>query len=196
MFRFYPLLPREKGMSDPERMLAATTTKGAAMCWQCDHPEATASDYLDLVYGRILRKGWTVQYVESEPTPFAYTIGLHDCGLPELLITAVDPQRALLVLNTVAEYCIAHDGPVLPGDFMTLPDQLIEFVEVSQPDAHMGIAIAIYGRDVRALQLVWADADFEFPWSAAFNPGGVRQPVLGQRETRCPLHRSKPQAPK
>uniref|UniRef100_A0A5Q5BSE3 DUF4262 domain-containing protein n=2 Tax=unclassified Mycobacterium TaxID=2642494 RepID=A0A5Q5BSE3_MYCSS len=172
-------------------MLAPTTTKGGAMCWHCDHPEATLNDYLDVVYDKILRKGWAVQYVESERRPFAYTVGLHECGLPELLITAVVPKRALLVLNTVAEYCIGHDGPVLAGDTMSLPDQLLEFVEVSQPDAHMGVAVGIYGRDVRALQLVWADANHEWPWSARFNPGGLRQPVLGQRETRCPLHRRK-----
>lgn len=173
-------------MSDPRRMLATTTKKGAAMCWHCDHPEATRSDYLDVVRGLILKNGWAVQYVESERTPFAYTIGLHECGLPELLITAVDKRRALLVLNTVANYCIKHDGPVSAGDVMSLPDQQLEFVEVSQPDAHMGMAIGIYGRDVRALQLVWADEQNRWPWSAEFNPGGVRQPVLGERVTRCP----------
>ncbi|TXB93119.1 DUF4262 domain-containing protein, partial [Mycobacterium tuberculosis] len=25
--------------------------KGAEMCWMCDHPEATAEEYLDEVYG-------------------------------------------------------------------------------------------------------------------------------------------------
>ncbi|WP_413031658.1 DUF4262 domain-containing protein [Mycolicibacterium litorale] len=164
------------------------------MCWQCDHPEATRSDYLDVVYDKILRNGWAVQYVESERRPFAYTVGLHACGLPELLITAVTPKRALLVLNTVAQYCIRTDRPVLPGHTMELPDQLLEFVEVAQPDAHMGIAVGIYGHDVRALQLVWADANFRMPWSARFNPGGMRQPVLGRRETRCPLHPSDPRS--
>jgi hypothetical protein len=46
--------------------------------------------------------GWAVQYVESERTPFAYTVGLHDCGLPELLVTGVSPPRAKRLLNTVA----------------------------------------------------------------------------------------------
>lgn len=160
------------------------------MCWHCDHPEASRKDYLDYLYDKVLRNGWAVQYVEDERTPFAYTIGLHECGLPELLITAVDTDRALLVLNTVARYCIEFDGTVLPGDTMGLPDQLLEFVEVAEPHAHMGVAIEIYGPEVQALQLVWADAEYEFPWSPLFNPGGVRQPVLGVRETRCPLHRS------
>lgn len=42
------------------------------------------------------------QYVESNRTPFAYTIGVHDWGLSELLITAVSPQQATRLLNAVA----------------------------------------------------------------------------------------------
>ena len=57
-------------------------------------PIASAQDYLDEVRKTIRRHGWMVQYVESDRTPFAYTIGLHDWGLPELLITAVSPHRA------------------------------------------------------------------------------------------------------
>lgn len=31
--------------------------KGAEMCWMCDHPEATAEEYLDEVYGIMLMHG-------------------------------------------------------------------------------------------------------------------------------------------
>lgn len=151
------------------------------MCWQCDHPDATQDDYLDVLYDLVLEHGWAVQYVESERNPFAYTVGLHECGLPELLITGVGPPRARLVLNTVADYCIAHGAPD-PGDEVELPDgRLLEVAEVAQPDAHLGMAVGIYGRDVRALQLVWADDAGHWPWCAAFNAGGPRQPVLGPR---------------
>lgn len=50
--------------------------KGAEMCWMCDHPEATAEEYLDEVYGIMLMHGWAVQHVECERRPFAYTVGL------------------------------------------------------------------------------------------------------------------------
>lgn len=45
--------------------------KGAEMCWMCDHPEATAEEYLDEVYGIMLMHGWAVQHVECERRPFA-----------------------------------------------------------------------------------------------------------------------------
>ena len=60
------------------------------MCWLCDHPEATRNDYFDVLREKMRKNGWAIQYVEDR-IPFAYTIGLHDCGLPELLVTGVSP---------------------------------------------------------------------------------------------------------
>ena len=73
------------------------------MCWQCDHPNATVDDYLDELRKTMLEHGWAVSYVESDRNPLAYTVGLHDCGLPELLITGVSAQRATRLLNIVAK---------------------------------------------------------------------------------------------
>ena len=66
------------------------------MCWQCDHPHATTDDYLDELVKIIKKNRWAVQYVEGEDRPFAYTIGLHELGLPELLVTRGDESRHLL----------------------------------------------------------------------------------------------------
>jgi len=154
------------------------------MCWRCDHPEASLDDYLDLLQEKIVQHGWAIQYVESERTPFAYTVGLHECGLPELLITALSPRRSLQLLNSAADYCIRNDTPN-PGEHMDFPDgQWVEFVDVSQPDAHLGMAINMFGPRVRARQLVWADANGRWPWCRDFNPRGPRQPVLGVRASR------------
>jgi hypothetical protein len=71
------------------------------MCWMCDHPNATREDYSDVLRTKMLRAGWAVQYVESDRNPFAYTVGLHDWGRPELLITGVSPARACRLLNSV-----------------------------------------------------------------------------------------------
>ena len=151
------------------------------MCWLCDHPEATHDDYFDLLQRKIRKKGWTVQYVESDRRPYAYTIGLHDWDVPELLMTGVSPQRAVRLLNVVAGQFIG--GEVLaPGQQISLPGgPLIEVVEVGHPDAHMGWAVAFGGPQIRALQLVWADGRGRWPWSADFADGRGIQPVLGCR---------------
>jgi hypothetical protein len=156
------------------------------MCWMCDHPGSTWQDFLDELRKKMRKHGWTVLYVEIDRTPYAYTIGLHERGLPELLVTGVSPQRALWLLNHVAKKAV-NGEPLTPGQRMRLvTGTLIEIVEVEQPDAHMDAAVAFYGADLRALQLVWPDGRGHWPWSAAFEDGRGTQPVLGVRRASLP----------
>jgi hypothetical protein len=151
------------------------------MCWKCDHPNATVNDYLDELRKTMLESGWAVQYVEGGRAPFAYTVGLHDCGLPELLITGVSAQRATRLLNTVAGNTLAG-RTLTPGQKIAVQSgPLVEVVEVTNPDVHLKWAVAFGGPKVRALQLVWADGRGRWPWAAAFSDGRGRQPVLGVR---------------
>lgn len=151
------------------------------MCWQCDHPDRTIDDYFAEVRETIRSRGWMVQYVESDRTPFAYTIGLHDWMLPELLITAVSPQRAARLLNAVARDAVSGKS-LAPGQQIKVPSgPLMEIVEMPHPDAHLNFAVALGGPDIRGWQLVWADGRGRWPWSAAFCDGRRRQPVLGAR---------------
>jgi hypothetical protein len=148
------------------------------MCWKCDHPEATMQEWMDLIYERVKENGWTAQFIQG-PIPFAYTIGLHERGLPELLVTGMPPERANLVLDTVAGYLVDVGRPV-PGETMLIGGELLlDFVQVEHPDAHLKFAYYFYGPDLRALQLVWADERGHRPWCAEFDNGGVRQPVFG-----------------
>ncbi|MFZ1179898.1 MAG: DUF4262 domain-containing protein [Mycobacterium sp.] len=154
--------------------------KGLPMCWMCDHSGSTVDDYLAEIRAKIRRRGWTVQYVEDDRVPYAYTVGLTRHGLPEFLMTGVSPQRALQLLGGIAESAPDVEVPA-PGERLTLSGTLVEVVEVEHPDAHMNAAIAIYGSQVRALQLVWADWRGGWPWGAGFNNGRASQPVLGVR---------------
>jgi hypothetical protein len=151
------------------------------MCWQCDHPGATTADYLRGLKKTITKHKWAVQYVEDDKKPFAYTIGLHKRGFAEYLVTGVAPGRALRLLNAVADYTIREVQPQA-GELMTLGDEVhLEFVNVDRPDAHLNFAIALYGRGVRALQLVWRDGRGHSPWCPDFDEGRGSQPVLGKR---------------
>ncbi len=154
--------------------------KGHIMCWQCDHPGATRADYLEVLRRAARETGWAVQYVETDP-PFAYTVGLADAGLPELLITGLPPEPSLDLLNAAAHYMVHETEPV-PGDTMSFGEDVVaEFVEVRAPDVHMGWAAAYHGGPVRGMQVAWRDHDGHSPWCPDFNLGGPRQPVLGIR---------------
>jgi hypothetical protein len=134
-------------------------------------------EWMELIYAAVQEHGWVVQFV-SDRTPFAYTIGLHPRGLPELLVTGMPPERARLVLDSVAQYLVKGGRPV-PGERMLIGGELLlNFVQVQHPDAHLKFAVNIYG-PLRALQLVWPDQQGHRPWCAEFSNGGVRQPVFG-----------------
>ncbi len=47
------------------------------MCWKCDHPEVTEQEWLEALHRLVEKHGWAVQFVESDRTPYAYTVGLH-----------------------------------------------------------------------------------------------------------------------
>lgn len=151
------------------------------MCWKCDHPDSTVEEWLEAIRETVDKHGWAVQYVESDRTPYAYTIGLHERGLPELLVTGLAPAPAARLLNSVAAY-LMDGGRPMPGDWISIPDgPTLAVVQVEHPDAHLNVAIAFYGSDLRALQLVWADDRGHQPWCPEFANGGVRQPVFGVR---------------
>ncbi len=150
------------------------------MCWMCDHPGNTVEDYLDVVRRKIRTYGWAIQYVEDR-VPFAYTIGRTPLGLPELLVTGVSPLRALHLLREFAGR-IESTLRLPPGKQVALSRRdHVEIVKVAHPDAHMGFAIRLYGREVRAMQLVWTDEHGRWPWASDFNDGRGTQPVLGAR---------------
>ncbi len=153
------------------------------MCWTCDHPGSTYQDHLDHMRGLMIRHGWAVQGVEGDKIhpPWADTLGLTECGLPELVVTGLPLGRATRLLNGVAAH-IVHAEPPAPGERIPLVGgPLIEIVELPHPDAHLDTAVAFFGRDFRALQLVWADDRGGWPWQRGFRGGRGGQPVLGSR---------------
>lgn len=59
-------------------------------------------------------------------------------------------------------------------------------VAVPHPDVHLPTAAALYGDEVSAVQLVWADPDGRWPWDPGHGGGSGGQPVVGPREPlRC-----------
>jgi hypothetical protein len=154
------------------------------MCWECDHPEATHEDYLDMVRECITAHCWHVVSIERDGIhpPWAYSVGLTGHGKPEVVVTGMPLRRAVNFVNVVADH-VHHAEAPLPGTQVQWIDgPLTEFVRIPVPDAHLFTAVDIYGPDIRALQVVHADDRGRWPWETGYR--GVRggQPVLGPRE--------------
>jgi hypothetical protein len=153
------------------------------MCWQCDHPQATYTDYLNHMSDLIAQYGWAVQGVSRDRLhpPWAYTAGLTERGLPELVVTGMPVTEATCLLNEIASHAL-HAGLPLPGEQIPLDGgPLIEIITVAEPAAHLNLAVSLYGPQIRALQVGHADDRDHWPWDAHYC--GIRggQPVLGPR---------------
>jgi len=80
--------------------------------------------------------------------------------------------RAGRLLNDVAAHVI-HAEPPRPGEQVRLTGgPLIEIVRVAEPSAHLVTAVALYGPQIRALQVVYADDAGQWPWERVYR--GVR----------------------
>ncbi len=155
------------------------------MCWHCDHPEKNRHDYLaDEVRPLIREHGWMVQTVDAGRlhAELAYTVGLTDAGLPELVLTGLPERRSGRLLNFLAGQMV-RSGPPAPGEVLVATKELpaFEVVRLSSPSAHLVTAVQMYGEELRALQLVYPDEHGKWPWDRDFRGGAGGQPVLGAR---------------
>jgi hypothetical protein len=154
------------------------------MCSICEDPnrdiDQDAEDDLEGLCEVVRGHGWVVKCVENDKNPYAYTIGLHQFGLPELLATGVTTERALALMDNFAPEALQKGAPA-PGDRIIWADTAFEAVEVEHPDVHMGLGTKVFGPELRAVQLVWTDMCGRWPWDPRFDYDGMKQPVLGRR---------------
>ncbi|WIY06037.1 DUF4262 domain-containing protein [Amycolatopsis mongoliensis] len=151
------------------------------MCFECENPDR--SGYLQRLRDGVAGRGWLVQGVEGSGSypPWAYTVGLSEYGLPELVVTGLPVPDAAGLLNDLAAHSL-HESPPSSGERVPLRGgSLIEVVRLAEPSVHLVFAVALYGPEIRALQLVHADSQGRFPWSPDCRDGRGGQPVLGVR---------------
>lgn len=144
----------------------------------------SVSNYMSKIMDTIESHGWAVQGVvptedDTDPVPFAYTVGLTGYGHPELIVCGVDPMNVgIVLLNDLGEQvksgrAFSH-GEVprhlLAGGFDPI---LINVTDLSR----LAIARRIYGESVTALQLLLPDKRNRLPWHTGYDMDW--QPVLG-----------------
>ena len=132
----------------------------------------------------IASHGWAVQGVfdpEGESPSFAYTVGLHTKGLPEIIVFGLDGRNAATFLNLLGKRMTTSDVPQLDTDINDLAEGLparIITVPRSEADKFMFATNNRYP-DYTAIQLVWSDPNGKYPWQDGFDPDLVKfQPIL------------------
>ena len=153
------------------------------MCQLCDQPDLSVSEYLAGLRREIDVRRFTTVSVAGDRriAEFSYTTGLTEHGLPELVVTGLRPLDAVRLLDLWGDYLL-DTSAVLPGETLETGPWRLEAVVVDAPGEVLGAAAALYGEQLRALQLVWASPSGRWPWDAGYRrvrPAG--QPVLGPR---------------
>ncbi|MFI7493078.1 DUF4262 domain-containing protein [Micromonospora echinaurantiaca] len=131
--------------------------------------------------------GWSITAVLPAPgetdTPFAYTVGLTEHNLPELVIAGLDPLIAQALLNDLARRVHDRAERLTHGQRVTdlLAGYAAVIIEGPATEAlHPGAAYARYGADgVRLQQIVWPDKHGRFPWDDGYAYPSQVQPLLG-----------------
>ena len=159
------------------------------MCDLCEGGDLSFEEY----YAQVIRPkmdeyGWYIQYILGGRSPaFAYTIGLTEHGFPErsfpeLIVTGVTQEEAATLLNTGGD--VLHQRDLRHGQRVTIAGRRVEIVELPHPEAHLLFADDVYGPELQAIQLVYADESGIWPWSRGYRGGAGGQPVLGPRARR------------
>lgn len=150
---------------------------------------SNANRMLASLEAMIDRYGWAVQAVfPGEDSPgFAYSVGMADRGLPDVIVFGLPPEIAQRFVNHVcSEMAEKGKAPPLETDLNHFAEGLpTRFVAVprEQADEYM-FAAKRRNPGYTAIQLVWPDNNSRFPWEPEFEQKLVKyQPVL-----RAQLH--------
>jgi hypothetical protein len=152
------------------------------MCEPCKALDLESVDFFDQLRGIVQRHAFAIQAIHGSRTEaeFSYSIGLTAHGLPELIVTGLQQDKAARLIDVWGHYLI-NESLVLPGETMSCGPYALEAIEVERPQDHLLFAINLYGDAVRALQLAWADERGRWPWQSGHRARRAGQPLLGQR---------------
>lgn len=168
------------------------------MCDLCDDPDLTMEAYADRLRGWLAQERFVVQSVTGSRTTAEFTcsVGLTAHGLPELIVLGLRPDDAARLVAGWGDYLLDHSlymldhSLVLPGETLRSGPFALEAIEVARPQDHLVLAVEIFGPDVRALQLAWADERGRWPGEPSHRARRAGQPLLGQRAPwYCDEHR-------
>jgi hypothetical protein len=112
-----------------------------------------------------------VPIIDSKPQ-IVYTIGLwHTYRHPELVVFAIPPRQAQIILNMFAEIIKAHgrlktDQPY--ADIASMPTMFRD-ASPAKVRPYIGGCTNFYTVQVPFMQLVWPDRQGRFPWHPLYD---------------------------
>ncbi len=148
-----------------------------------------SAEYFDRIERTIREHGVFIQYVGGDratrSTSFAYTIGLHQLGHPELLVLGVSQDTVGGLLNEVAAR-VRGGTALAPNDILSFDEwpHRVAVEVVPNPEEILLMAMDSAAlRDstpIRAFQLTTDDRQGRFPWDDGYDVPAWIQPRPGE----------------
>lgn len=145
---------------------------------KCEYHDGDAKKFYADVKAMIDRCGWMVLAVGSDP-PFCYTIGMHQVGLPELLMRArIQVQELHQIVNAFAAVMVKRNSAFADGEVVTLEGAKFGCrVRELQTAVALDTAVQAFryyndrtGADVKVIQLLIPDSSGRFPGDIDCDP--------------------------
>ena len=139
-----------------------------------------SNDYNDVfsklseITNQIKEYGCSIISTETDGTRMAYTVGLSDSGLPEIVVFGLPAATAHGILNDAAKL-LKEDKLPLDAPISQLAKLPLVCKQVPAERGVESINVAIVwadvwaGRPVNLIQLVWPDEKGHFPWQKKFD---------------------------
>lgn len=134
-------------------------------------PDEARVAYEQNLMDTIVMYGYAITGVDDAEPPYFYTVGRTLQGLPELMISGLDPLRSVAILNTAAEQGLDMSAAGTRVPDLIQPDDYVAGAIACDVDrAELLVAKHMFepDRTVTALQIVWPDRDNRLPTDDGF----------------------------
>lgn len=153
-------------------------------------PDGLSTEQVDELRGQVARAGYLVRWTPRTPQPppgcpgealssWAYTVGLTDAGLPELVVAGLGEAASVRVFAAAVR---VHTVRELSGGMSIAKGVCTtELATVWAAMAPMAMVRALYGEPgrERAVQIVWPDPGGRFPGQAGYDAARFPQTLFG-----------------
>ena len=152
--------------------------------------EAFSAQFAARLDAKIAEHGHTTVWIAAEADfpAFTYSVGLTECGWPELICMNLGPKSGIEIVNCVISKLRSTETKphhaMIVTEALNVPVYLLEIGEPYISERFLASQARIErvgqsGHNIRGFQVVWPDTNGLFPWDHGYDSKNLPQILLG-----------------